>query len=88
VVEAIACGYERFEDLVTGRARSLVRIAKAGRVAKRYVGRLLPLALPAPGIIASVLAGTQAVGLAIEKPTRRVDLPLARETQSSLLGVD
>jgi hypothetical protein len=63
LVKAIARGHKWFEDLVTGRARSLVEIAKAEGVTRRYVGRLLPLALIAPDIIASVLAGTQPVHL-------------------------
>ena len=86
LVKAIARGRQWFEDLVTGRARSLVEIAKAERVTHRYVGRLLPLAFLAPDIIASVLAGTQPVHVTTETLTKRADLPLDWEEQRSLLG--
>ena len=86
LVKAIARGHKWFEDLVTGRAHSLVEIAKAERVTKRYVGRLLPLAFLAPDIIASVLTGTQPVHVTTETLTKRVDLPFDWEEQRSLLG--
>lgn len=88
LVKAIARGHKWFEDLVTGRAQSLVEIAKAERVTKRYVGRLLPFAFLAPDIIASVLAGTQPVYLTTEMLTKRSDLRLDWEKQKSLLGVN
>jgi hypothetical protein len=86
LVKAIARGHKWFADLVTGRAQSLVEIAKAERVTRRYVGRLLPLAFLAPDIISSVLAGTQPVHLTTETLTKRADLPLTWEEQRSLLG--
>ncbi len=86
LVKAIARGRQWFEDLVTGRARSLVEIAKRESVTRRYVGRLLPLAFLAPDIIASVLAGTQPVHVTTETLTKRADLPLDWEEQRSLLG--
>ena len=88
LVKAIARGHKWFEDLVTGRARSLVEIAKAERVTHRYVGRLLPLAFLAPDIIASVLAGTQPVHVTTEVLTKRADLPFDWEGQRSLLGLN
>jgi DNA invertase Pin-like site-specific DNA recombinase len=88
LVKAIARGCQWFEDLVTGRARSLVEIARVERVTRRYVGRLLPLAFLAPDIIASVLAGTQPVQLTTEMLTRCADLPLDWEEQRSLLGFE
>jgi hypothetical protein len=88
LVKAIARGHKWFEDLVTGRVQSLVEIAKAERVTRRYVARLLPLAFLAPDIIASVLAGSQPVHLTTEILTKRVDLPLDWEAQRPLLGVD
>jgi len=88
LVKAIARAQRWFENLVMGRARSLVEIAKAERVTQRYVGRLLPLAFLAPDIVASVLAGTQPVHLTTELLTKRVELPLDWEAQRLLLGVD
>jgi DNA invertase Pin-like site-specific DNA recombinase len=86
LVKAIARGRQWFEDLVTGRAQSLVEIAKGEKVTRRYVGHLLPLAFLAPDIVASVLAGTQPVHVTTEMLTRCAELPLDWEAQRSLLG--
>ena len=86
LVKAIARGRQWFEDLVSGRARSLVEIAKAEGVTDRYVGRLLPLAFLAPDIVTSVLAGTQPVHLTTEMLTKPAELPLDWEEQRALLG--
>jgi hypothetical protein len=88
LVKAIARGRQWFEDLVSGRAGSLVEIAKAEGVTDRYVARLLPLAFLAPDIVTSVLAGTQPVHLTTEMLTRRANLPLDWEEQRALLGFD
>ena len=48
LVKAIARGRRWFEDLVSGRAASLVEIAKAEGITESYVGRLIPLAFLAP----------------------------------------
>jgi hypothetical protein len=88
LVKAIARGRQWFEDLASGRAASLVEIAKAEGVTDRYVARLLPLAFLAPDIVTSVLAGTQPVHLTTEMLTRRANLPLDWEEQRALLGFD
>jgi hypothetical protein len=83
LIKAIARGRQWFEDLVSGRAGSLVEIAKAEGVTDRYVARLLPLAFLAPDIVTSVLAGTQPVHLTTEMLTRRANLPLDWNEQRS-----
>jgi site-specific DNA recombinase len=88
LVKAIARGRQSFEDLVSGRAGSLVEIAKAEGVTDRYVARLLPLAFLAPDIVTSVLAGTQPVDLTTEVLTKRANLPLDWDQQRALLGFD
>jgi len=88
LVKAIARGRQWFEDLVSGRAGSLVEIAEAEGVTESYVGRLLPLAFLAPAIVESVLAGTQPVHVTTEMLTKRVDLPIDCREQESLLGFE
>jgi hypothetical protein len=88
LIKAIARGRQWFEDLVSGRAGSLVEIAKAEGVTESYVGRLLPLAFLAPDIVESVLAGTQPVHVTTELLTKRVDLPMDWKEQESLLGFE
>ena len=88
LIKAIARGRRWFEDLVSGRAGSMVEIAKAEGVTESYVGRLLPLAFLAPDIVESVLAGTQPVHVTTELLTKRVDLPIDWKEQESLLGFE
>jgi DNA invertase Pin-like site-specific DNA recombinase len=88
LIKAIARARQWFEDLVSGRAGSLVEIAKAEGVTESYVGRLLPLAFLAPDIVESVLAGTQPVHVTTEMLTKRVDLPIDWKEQESLLGFE
>jgi DNA invertase Pin-like site-specific DNA recombinase len=87
-VKAMVRGRKWFDDLASGRASSLVEIAKAEGVTDRYVGHLLPLAFLAPDIVASVLSGTQPVDLTAEALTKRISLPLAWASQRKRLGFD
>jgi hypothetical protein len=88
LIKAIARGRRWFEDLVSGRAGSMVEIAKAEGVTESYVGRLVPLAFLAPDIVESILAGTQPVHVTTELLTKRVDLPNDWKEQESLLGFE
>jgi hypothetical protein len=88
LIKAIARGRQWFEDLASGRAGSMVEIAKAEGVTESYVGRLVPLAFLAPDIVDSVLAGTQPVHVTTELLTKRVDLPIDWKEQKSLLGFE
>lgn len=88
LVKAIARGRQWFQNLVSGRAASLVEIAKAEGITESYVGRLIPLAFLAPDIVESVLAGNQPVHVTTELLTKRVDLPTDWEEQMSLLGFE
>lgn len=60
---------------------------KAG-CSDRYVSHLIPLALLAPEIVESILAGTQPVDLTAETLIKRADLPLRWADQKALLGFD
>ena len=73
---------------MSGRAGSLVEIAKAEGVTESYVGRLIPLAFLAPDIVESVLAGTRPVHVTNEMLTKRIDLPIDWKEQESLLGFE
>jgi hypothetical protein len=88
LVKAIVRGRQWFEELASGRVRSLVEIAKAEGVTDRYVGHLVPLAFLAPDIVAAILSGTQPMDLTTETLTKRCDVPLAWSEQRALLGFD
>ena len=88
LVKAIVRGRQWFEDLASGRARSLLEIAEAEGVSDRYVGHLIPLAFLAPDIVARILSGAQPVDLTAEVLTKRTDLPVGWAEQSEMLGFD
>ncbi len=86
LIKAVVRAHKWFDDLVSGRARSLTAIAETEGLSDRYVSHLLPLAFLAPDIIMAVLAGAQPVDLTVEALTKRTDLPLAWAEQRALLG--
>ena len=86
LIKAVVRAHKWFDDLVSGRARSLTAIAEAEGLSDRYVSHLLPLAFLAPDIITAVLAGAQPVDLTAETLTKHIDLPLAWAEQKALLG--
>jgi len=88
LVKAIVRGRQWFEDLASGRARSLREIAEAEGVTDRYVGHLIPLAFLAPDIVARILSGAQPVDLTTEVLTKRIDLPVGWAEQRVMLGFD
>jgi site-specific DNA recombinase len=88
LIKAVVRAHRWFDDLVSGRARSLRDIAKGEGVTHRYVGHLMPLAFLAPDIVAAIFAGTQPVDLTTETLTKRIDLPLDWADQRALLGFD
>ncbi len=87
LVKAVVRGQRWFEDLASGRARSIAEIAEAEGISARYVGHLIPLAFLAPDI-GRILSGTQPVDLTTENLTKRIDLPLAWAEQRARLGFD
>ena len=88
LVKAIVRGLQWFEDLASGRARSLLEIAEAEGVSDRYVGHLIPLAFLQPDIVARILSGAQPVDLTTEVLTKRIDLPVSWAEQRVMLGFD
>jgi DNA invertase Pin-like site-specific DNA recombinase len=86
LVKAIARAHGWFQDLVSGRAASVVEIATRDGIASQYVGHLLPLAFLAPEIVKAIVEGRQPVDLTTETLTNRIDLPLDWAAQKMLLG--
>ncbi len=74
--KAVARAHRWFDELSTGKARSLAEIAAREGLAVRYVGRLIRLAFLAPDIVESIVEGRQPTGLTAEAATRHIELPL------------
>ncbi|MGA7261498.1 MAG: hypothetical protein WA709_32100 [Stellaceae bacterium] len=84
LIKAIARGRAWFEELATGRARSLRQLAKRDGISRRYIRRLVGLAFLSPQLVEAILQGRQPVALTATRLTER-DLPLDWTEQHKLL---
>ena len=85
LIKAVARAHLWFEDLATGRARSLQAIADREGITESYVRRLIPLAFLAPGIVKAILEGEQHIHLSVARLTGAIKLPLDWNEQQRLL---
>jgi len=85
LIKAIARGRAWFEELATGRARSLQDLAKRDGISRRYIRRLLDLAFLSPQLVEAILQGRQPVELTATRLTE-LDLPLDWTEQHKLLA--
>jgi hypothetical protein len=85
LIKAIARGRAWFEELATGRARSLQGLAKRNGISRRYVRRLVGLAFLSPQLVEAILQGGQPVELTATRLTE-LDLPLNWTEQQKLLA--
>jgi site-specific DNA recombinase len=87
LLKVIARAHCWFEDLVSGRASSMVEIGKREKVGKRYVSRIIRFAFLAPDIVEQIVKGCQPPELTAESlHGDRRQLPLAWESQHRMLG--
>ena len=87
ILKATARSRRWFDDLVSGRAASMVEIGKREGVGKRYVSRMIRLAFLAPAIVERIAEGRQPPELTAQfLSTGRGDLPLSWRAQEELLG--
>ena len=84
LVKAIARGRVWFDELVSGRARSLQELAKRDGISRRYIRRLVGLAFLSPQLVEAILRGRQPVELTATRLTE-LDLPLNWAEQHRLL---
>src|SRR5467141_3133919 len=85
LIKAIARGRAWFEELATGRARSLQELAKRDGISRRYIRRLISLAFLSPQLVEAILQGRQPVELTTTRLTE-FDLPLDWTEQHKLLA--
>jgi len=88
LIKAVVRAHRWFDDLVSGRARSLGQIAEKEGVSDRYVSHLMPLAFLAPDTVEAILAGKQPVDLTAETLTKHTELPLTWSDQEALFGFE
>ena len=85
LIKALVRGHAWFEELVSGRARSLQVLAKRDGISRRYIRRLVGLAFLSPELIEAILQGRQPVALTATRLTE-LDLPLDWTEQHKLLA--
>jgi site-specific DNA recombinase len=87
ILKATARAHRWFNDLVSGRAASMVEIGKREGLGKRYVSRMIRLAFLAPAIVERIAEGRQPPELTAQfLSTGRGDLPVSWQAQEKLLG--
>jgi site-specific DNA recombinase len=77
LVKAVARGHAWFDDLVTGRAKSVNEIVAREGLTPRYVSRLLDLAFLPPTLVEAILEGRQPAEMTAEQLSRS-ERPLVR----------
>jgi site-specific DNA recombinase len=85
LLKAIARGRAWFEELATGRARSLQELAQRDGISRRYIRRLVDLAFLSPQLVEAILQGRQPVELTTTRLTE-LDLPLGWAQQHTLFA--
>ena len=85
LIKAIARGRAWFEELATGRARSLQQLAKRDGISRRYVRRLVGLAFLSPQLVDAILQDGQLVELTATRLSE-LDLSLDWTEQHKLLA--
>jgi site-specific DNA recombinase len=85
LIRAIARGRAWFEELATGRARSLQVLARREGISRRYIRRLVALAFLSPELVEAILQSRQPVELTTTR-LAEFDLPLDWTEQHKLLA--
>ena len=88
LLKAVSRARAWFEELASGRVRSLAEVARAEGIAKRYVERLARLAFVAPAIVEAICQGRQPAQLNAETLLNRIDLPLDWPAQLKALAIN
>jgi len=85
LIKAVVRGHAWFEELATGRVRSLEELAKRDGITRRYIRRLVDLAFLSPRLVEAILQGCQPVALTATRLSE-FDLPLDWAEQHKLLA--
>ena len=78
LVKLVARAHRWFEDLVSGRAASMVEIGKREQIGKRHVSQIVRLAFLAPDIVEQIVNGVQPPELTARALLREIDATSAR----------
>jgi len=87
LLKAVARARVWFDQLASGRVRSLAELARNEGLGKRYAERLARLAFLAPAIVEAIGQGQQPAELSTETLLNHIDLPLEWPAQRNVLGI-
>jgi hypothetical protein len=87
LLKALARARVWFDELASGRVRSLAEIARNEGIGKRYVEHLSRLAFVTPAIVEAICQRQQLAELSVETLLNRIDLPLEWTAQRNALGI-
>ena len=88
LLKTVARSKAWFEELASGRVRSLTDIARREKIAPRYVERFSRLSFVAPRIVEAICQGSQPADINAQTLLNRIDLPLEWSAQLHSLGID
>lgn len=83
LIKAIARAHVWFDDLVSGRERSITDIAARAGLGHRHIAQYLPLAFLAPDIVEAIIEGRQPADLTAERLIKRFEVPIEWEKQKT-----
>jgi hypothetical protein len=86
LIKAIARGRAWFDELATGRARSLRNLAERDGITRRYIRRLVDLAFLSPQLVDAILQGRQPAELTATRLTE-LDLPFETGRREGIRGL-
>jgi hypothetical protein len=86
LIKALTRAYQWFELLKEGQVESIAEIARQEKLTRSYISTLLPLAFLAPDITEAIFAGSQPVGLNLDRLLRLRSLPSEWTAQRVVLG--
>jgi hypothetical protein len=86
LLKAFARARGWFEELASGRVRSLVEIARREGLAKRYVTRLTKLAFVSPAFVETIAEGEARSSMNLQMLMGSIALPLGWDDQEELFS--
>ena len=87
LIKTIARAHGWFEELQSGQIKNLTEIASREGIDNASLSRIIPLAFLAPGIIESIIAGSQPADLTAQRLLKYMDLPIDWAEQKRLFGI-
>ena len=86
LIKAIVRAHAWYDDLISGRERSIAAIAVRENSNKSYISSVMKLTFLAPDIIEAIISGHQPDDLTADKLIKQNNLPLVWTEQKRVLS--